>query len=499
MTESANQASPVTTTVPHNSNGFPVAEVKAARSIFRQSKLWWLTLICLMLSVWLAWQSLPTEGPSIVVQFPEGHGLKTGDTVRYRGIVVGTVTAVSLDSSLKEVEVSITFTPGGAALSCEGTRFWIVRPMLSLTEVSGLETAVGAKYIAVSPGDPVGPRKKSFEGLSAAPPDELGDSGLDIILQADNRYGVSIGAPVTWRGVDVGKVLAIGLAPDARHVNISVRILGSYRPLVKAESRFWVTSGFGVDVGLTGLKVNASSLQTIARGGISFTTPATSGNAINISAGHVFVLHDKADADWLNAADSVPLIDFNLPATVQIHVSKRTSLLGIPRTVEVVQTGTMTADGDSINLLTASLFNDDNPNADDNLPEFRVEGPGFEPVVMSDIKVSNCVTTPNGLITIPITDANFRPHVSDAVRRVATVPEDCVLVRSGLRDSQTVSVVEAISATQLQTTAEDQWQITDIDQDLTTWQGAPVIATVDGKIIGVLVNDRSRPTIALLR
>ena len=37
-------------------------------------------------------------------------------------------------------------------LACEGSRFWIVRPQVSLSRVAGLETVVGARYIGALPG-----------------------------------------------------------------------------------------------------------------------------------------------------------------------------------------------------------------------------------------------------------------------------------------------------------------------------------------------------------
>ncbi|MEO1982192.1 MAG: hypothetical protein ABGZ24_16880, partial [Fuerstiella sp.] len=53
---------------------FPVAEVKDAASapaVLRLSKMWWLTLLCLLLAIGLVWNSLPERGPEITIQFPE--------------------------------------------------------------------------------------------------------------------------------------------------------------------------------------------------------------------------------------------------------------------------------------------------------------------------------------------------------------------------------------------------------------------------------------------
>ncbi len=497
MTEPAKDAPKTSpnTDQPAVEENFPMAEVKQAGGILRQSKMWWVTLACLVIAILLAWRSLPDEGPKITIQFPEGHGLKTGDAVRFRGIEVGTVTTVSLDESLKRVAVDVTLTPGGASLNREGTRFWIVRPKLSLTEVSGLETAVGAKYIGVSPGDPNGPKRNSFDGLATAPPDELGDRGLDLVLQADERHGVSVGAPVMWRGVDVGQVLSVGLSPDARHVNMSVRINGTYRKLVRTESKFWVTSGFGVDVGLSGLKVNAGSLQTIARGGISFTTIGGKDDSEPLTTGHVFPLAAIAEDEWLGSGETVPLIDFSLPTTVQVRGTRRTTLLGIPRNHEFTQSGLLVSNGGRTLLLTADVPRNDSDGA--ALPDLFIEQTAGDAIKLSGINAADCETSASGLLKIPASDSSLKKVAAAVKSRAAKVPEDCILVRSSEKQGRIISVIEPISAIDLEA-GNDQWRITSSEQEFASWHGAPVIATTDGMLIGVLVVGELGPVIALL-
>lgn len=66
---------------------FPVAQiqdVRATSALMLSSKMWWVTAICLVLAFWLTWRSIPAHGPTIVIQFPDGHGLKSGDAVRRR-------------------------------------------------------------------------------------------------------------------------------------------------------------------------------------------------------------------------------------------------------------------------------------------------------------------------------------------------------------------------------------------------------------------------------
>ncbi|MCB1718102.1 MAG: MCE family protein, partial [Candidatus Competibacteraceae bacterium] len=138
----------------------PVAEPVPART---ESWLWLLPLLALAVVFWLGWQSWSGQDIPISIRFSEGHGLKPGDTVRYRGVAVGSVERIRLNRALDGVTIDLRLQPDAAALARSGSRFWIVRPQLDLSGVSGLDTLVGANYIGVLPG--AGEQQRSFIGL----------------------------------------------------------------------------------------------------------------------------------------------------------------------------------------------------------------------------------------------------------------------------------------------------------------------------------------------
>ena len=165
---------------------FPRARVvEKPTEVFGLTRLWWLALACLILAVGLVVWSLPAQGTAIKIAFPEGHGLRAEDAVRYRGIDVGIVESVRLNQSLEKVEVDVRLLPSAEKIAVQGSRFWIVRPQLSLSGVSGLETAVGHKYIEVIPGPDGGKRVRDFDGLTQPPVDSIAAGGIEILLQAD--------------------------------------------------------------------------------------------------------------------------------------------------------------------------------------------------------------------------------------------------------------------------------------------------------------------------
>ena len=135
----------------------PQAVVQVAPGILAKlrtlgTKIWLLTAICFVLAIVLIVTALGSRGTSIVVSFKQGHGIKPGDTLRHRGIEVGEVESVEIADDLKGVTVSIKMQEQAADLARRGSQFWIERPRVSLAGVAGLDTVVGAKYIAVQPG-----------------------------------------------------------------------------------------------------------------------------------------------------------------------------------------------------------------------------------------------------------------------------------------------------------------------------------------------------------
>lgn len=456
------------------------------------SRLWWLTLGCVILAGWLAWTSLPSKGITIVIQFPEGHGLKAGDPIRHRGIDVGQVTDVRLTQDMTSIIATATLLPGSEQLANAGTRFWIVRPQLSLAGVSGLDTAVGSKYIAVSPGDPGQAADRTFEGLAVPPVDEFDSDGIDLVLQGDARHGISAGAPVTWRGVDVGRVLSVAISPDARHVNIQIRIEARYRRLVKNSSVFWVTSGFGVDVGIGGLRVNADSLSTILRGGVAFATPKAQTSTVPVSANQVFVLHVKPEPEWTSGDSAVPLVDFELPRTAGLDIQKKTSILGISRTRHHTQEAVILTSKSNRNYVLTALH--ELSTDADSSPTVTLQLRTAATSAIFDFSKDNVKSFGDGgWIAIPQTD-NQTLGYTETRFRVASEPEELCVTRTVGTIDQPTDLVQTIDAAQM-TKTEFGWLIQNEDIDVDGWIGSPAVSTTDGRIVGVLVLRPEGPTI----
>ncbi len=161
----------------------PTAKTRPASN---WSAIWILPLIALMIGGWLAWQAYRDAGVEIEVRFESGEGIVANKTeVIYKGMPVGKVKSLVLDAKGDTQGVIATIEMNKAAEPhlTKGTRFWLVKPSVSLAGISGLETLVSGNYIAVSPGE--GERTKRFVALKVAPPLSDSEPGLHLTLKAD--------------------------------------------------------------------------------------------------------------------------------------------------------------------------------------------------------------------------------------------------------------------------------------------------------------------------
>jgi hypothetical protein len=214
----------------------------------------------------------------------------------HRGIEVGVVERVRLVADLGKVDVVVRLNDSASALACKGSRFWIERPIASIQGVRSLETILSGRYIAVEPGPESDQRQHHFQGLEQPPQPSLSPGALEVILEANDRHGLQVNAPIIYRGLEVGRIQSVGLSADSRWVQVRAMIEEDYRTLVRENSRFWNRSGLRIDLGLSGVEIDAESLSTIAIGGIEFATPDPPGQEVR--TGRRFELASKADDDW---------------------------------------------------------------------------------------------------------------------------------------------------------------------------------------------------------
>jgi paraquat-inducible protein B len=219
---------------------FPVAEVVDRPSAWRALLRWvWLPLLVAALLIgWLAY----THGAHqtrITVHFAEGHGIEAGHALRYLGTPIGRVHTVTIDRAERRLRVVIDLESDAEWIARAGSRFWIARPQLSLTEVQGLETLVGDSYLEVLPGPADRPRQLSFEGLERPPRVSTTDP-VTLEVRFEQAHRLTAGDPVRFRGLTVGEVSRVRLMDDLSGVVATLALTERAERLARRGSIFWI-------------------------------------------------------------------------------------------------------------------------------------------------------------------------------------------------------------------------------------------------------------------
>jgi paraquat-inducible protein B len=174
----------------------------------------------------------------------------------------------------------------------EKARFWVVRPRVTASGVSGLGTLFSGAYIEMDPGMKGGSARK-FKGLEIPPIVTTGVPGREFLLQASSLGSLDNGSPVYYRQIQVGQVIGYDLAEDGRSLNIKIFINAPHDKLVRANTRFWNASGFDLKLDASGIQLNTESLVSIMMGGIAFDTPTSLEASGSVQDGQVFKLYES--------------------------------------------------------------------------------------------------------------------------------------------------------------------------------------------------------------
>ena len=235
------------------------------------SIIWLLPVIALFVVSYLVWSSSYARNVDVHVQFASAEGIKKGQTeVRYNGMMIGRVSDMKMTDSLNAVDVTLEIDRFMENYLREESRFWLVKPQVSVAGVSGLETLVSGNYIAFSPVKS-GHKKHKFTALKVPPP--LSSQGLSLVLKTDKLSSIQNGSPVYYRRLKVGEVTGYELTEDNQFVAVKVNIKPEFSHLVRKNTRFWNAGGVDVSGSFPSLKIRTQSLLSIVQGGIAFYTP----------------------------------------------------------------------------------------------------------------------------------------------------------------------------------------------------------------------------------
>ncbi|MDQ6964613.1 MAG: MlaD family protein, partial [Mariprofundales bacterium] len=240
----------------YDSSNHPTPTVNSATSI---SIIWLVPVITLLVGGWLIFSSMHDKGPEITISFRTAEGIKPGKTlIKYKDVEVGKVVSVRFADDYHHITLTAQMAKDSGVLLRRSTRFWVVKPRLSLRGVSGLSTLVSGAYIELDPG--TGTTQSEFTGLEKPPLIKADTEGSKVELMAAALGSVDTGSPIYYQGLVAGEVLGYDLANDNKSVFIHAFIHKPFNRLVRSNSRFWNVSGIDLTMSADGFNLHTESM-----------------------------------------------------------------------------------------------------------------------------------------------------------------------------------------------------------------------------------------------
>ncbi|MEK6348199.1 MAG: MlaD family protein [Burkholderia sp.] len=294
-------------------------------------------------ATWLAWllpivaaaaigalglQRLDRAERHITIRMASAGGLEAGRSVlRYRGRDIGRVSRIRLAADRTGVIAEVTLGPAATGFTACDARFWVVQPRLDWRGASGLATMLSGAYLAADVGRAAA-RCRDFVALAVPPAVMRDERGRTFSLRAASLGSLTIGAPVYFEHVPVGRVSGYALARDGGEVRVQAFVRAPFDARVTANTQWWQASGVDLRLDSAGVKLNVESLAAALTGGVAFSSPAASGSA-PAPDGARFVLSDSAEAAARRATDGPAarvamrfgqsLRDLSVGAPVEFH------------------------------------------------------------------------------------------------------------------------------------------------------------------------------------
>ena len=247
---------------------------------WRPSLIWLIPFIALLIGLSLAVKAVLDTGPTINVAFRTAEGLVAGKTtVRFKQVDIGLVRQIDLADDHSHVIAKIELRKDASNFAAKDSRFWVVRPRIGASGVSGIDTLLSGAYIEVD-GGKAEQKQDEFTGLEVPPVISSDVPGKIFFLKANNLGSLDIGSPIYYRQINVGQITAYQLAKDGKSVELQTFIQAPYDKFVTTDARFWQASGVDVSLSASGFKLDTQSLVSIIAGGIAFGYPENSHAAV---------------------------------------------------------------------------------------------------------------------------------------------------------------------------------------------------------------------------
>jgi len=269
------------------------------------TSIWIVPIIALIIAGWLGYQYFSERGPEIKIIFPVNEGLVAGQSVvKYRNVPVGKVTKIHVDEDIQGVVVYVRMNSNRSRpFLSEYARFWIVKPEVGLSGISGLDTLISGTYINVYSKKGGKEFRDEYIGLTQPYRDAM--EGEYFHLVSANGDDVSVGMPVYYKNIKVGQVEYVYLSLNQKSVDTIIFVNKEYASLIHDDSKFWIKSMMNVDFSKGNLDINIAPFKFMIQGGIVFSSSGEDDNT-TVESDRIFPIYKSKTLADSKTIGSVP-------------------------------------------------------------------------------------------------------------------------------------------------------------------------------------------------
>jgi paraquat-inducible protein B len=257
--------------------------------------VWAIPLAALLIVAFLGVRALTRHGVEATVTFDYAEGVTPGDTkVLENGVEIGQVSKVRLSKDGRHVDVTLKLDPRAEKALNSKTMFWLIGENPTITDIQSIRAAVAGVIIAMAPGQGGAPTHE-FKGLGQPPVIMPGSKGSIYFLEAAKLGSIQPGAALTYRGLQIGKVVRTGLR-GFDNFRMEVFVNAPYDRFVREGGQFW--SGSPLKLSLSGASLSAglSSPASVLQGAVEYDLPDRYRTVQQAPPGSSFPLYDDQGA-----------------------------------------------------------------------------------------------------------------------------------------------------------------------------------------------------------
>lgn len=316
------------------------------------SKVWFIPLVALLVGGWMVYYQWKNQGTLITIEMTAASGIEVNKTpIKVKDLEVGRVKKIELNQNLDGVTVSARIDRNAVHLLNENTRFWLVAPRVSFSEVSGLNTLLSGSFIAMT-ADNGAEEIFEFTALDRPPVTPPGTPGLHIRLKSQkDDLTYKPGDTILYKGFKVGEFEEVNFNVEKGLIEYRCFVHAPYHELIDENTRFWNVSGVKLQLASSGVTIQTGSLETLLSNGITFGNPPGTGKGADIQNEAQFTIYEDVqaaiDERFKYAAQYLLLIDESVRGlTVDAPVEYRGVQIGKVAGINIneIEVGTLLDD-----------------------------------------------------------------------------------------------------------------------------------------------------------